>query len=104
MLFRSVVKDPFQYKNILEHELVHVEQWKKWGIILWITYLFLPVPFGFAWFRWRWEREAYLVQIRSSSNCEKKINQIVNSLWYGYGWTWPKSWMRQWFLNKIKSF
>ncbi len=75
-----------------EHEFVHVEQRKKWKILWQLTYLFFPVPFFFAWGRWRWEREAYKVNLRNG----RSIDSVVNTLWK-YGWPWPKSWMKKWF-------
>ncbi len=82
------------YAPILEHELIHIQQKEKWGILWQISYIFLPLPILFAWFRWRWEREAYLININKYN---WNIEFIADTLWSNYGWTWPKSWMTKWF-------
>lgn len=90
------VSDPYLYPRVVEHELVHVRQWERWGVLLWLSYLLLPLPFGLAWFRWRWEREAYLVHLEQGT-----VDQVVESLWAGYGWPWPRRWMRRWFERRL---
>lgn len=92
------VPDPLmrQYRWTVEHELVHVAQWEKWGFWFLFSYLFLPVPFFFAWFRWRWEREAYMVQIRSG---EATPRECADAL-LAYGRPWPHGWMVEWFRRE----
>ena len=101
--FPRGVTDPLEHREALEHELVHVRQWERWGVYLWLTYLFLPLPFGLAWFRWRWEREAYLVQIANARDPQCEIERVVAVLWAGYGWPWPKPWMRRWFEKQSQA-
>jgi len=93
------VADPNRYAHIIAHECVHVEQWRKWRVLQSFSYIFLPVPIFFAWFRWRWEREAYLVTIGFASNKEREIERIVHDLWHDYMWTWPRKRMRKWFIE-----
>lgn len=95
--YPSHVHEPNQHPIVVEHELVHVRQWKKWNILFWLGYLFFPLPGLFAYLRWRWEREAYLVNLRYVQNKEAEIDRIVNNLWYDYFYTWPRGWMRRWF-------
>lgn len=95
--YPTSVRDPLAHLDVLEHELVHVRQWQRWGVLMWISYALLPLPFGLAWFRFRWEREAYLSQIERAADREREIERVVNVLWYGYGRPWPRSWMRSWF-------
>jgi len=95
------VKDPYGHIAIIEHECVHVSQWRKWNILFTLSYLFLPLPIGLAWFRWRWEREAYLVNLRHVTNKEAAIEHIVDNLWHEYLWTWPKKRMRKWFKEHV---
>ena len=66
-------------------------------MLLWFSYLLMPLPFGLAWFRFRWEREAYLIQIAHAQDREREITRVVDTLWYGYGRPWPRRWMRRWF-------
>jgi hypothetical protein len=95
--YPTCVEDPLAHPDVLEHELVHVRQWQRWGVLMWLSYLCLPLPFGLAWFRFRWEREAYLVQIARAADREQEIERIVQVLWHGYGWPWPRPLMRKWF-------
>jgi|SRR3989339_246169 len=97
------VQDPLDHPQVVEHELIHVEQWKKWWILFSISYLFLPIPFGLAWCRWRWEREAYLkAQLSQADDIESQLDYLVQTLWKGYGWPWPKKWMKNWFLRELE--
>lgn len=94
----------------LEHELVHVEQCKSFGLgNVWLglipfgfLYLFFPLPVGFAYFRWRFEREAYVVgidaelQLRAPTSVDiialrhHLISNAVAQLTTGaYAWTFP---------------
>jgi len=83
----------------LEHELIHVDQINRFGPGLFLfLYLFFPLPCVFAYFRWRFEREAYLVDIRNGL----LVETVVDLLWHNYGWCWPKSSMRKWFARNAK--
>lgn len=84
--------------TVIEHEMVHVRQMRKWWILWHLSYLLLPVPVLGAWCRWRWEREAYLVQIRARV---RTIEQVVDTLWWRYGFPWPRGAMRKWFRAEI---
>ena len=95
--FPTSVRDPYAHPQVIAHELVHVQQWARWGLWLWLSYVLLPLPVGLAWFRWRWEREAYLVQIERAVDRRAEIDRVVEVLWSGYGWPWPRPWMRRWF-------
>ena len=101
--YPQCVTDPWKHVTIIEHELVHVQQWIKWRLLFAISYLLLPLPFGLAWCRWRFEREAYLINIRASSNPHAEVAWVVESLWSKYGWTWPKPLMRKWFMKQIQT-
>lgn len=99
--YPSSVVEPYAHWLILEHELVHVRQWRDWGILFSISYVLLPLPIGLAWFRWRWEREAYLVQLRAAHDPHSTADAIARRLFADYGWPWPRPWMRRWFENQI---
>ena len=102
--YPTLVTDPLAHGDVLEHELVHVRQWARWNLLFWFTYLLVPLPFGLAWFRWYWEREAYLIQLRRASDRNQEIERIVHALWTDYGWTWPRPWMRRWFHKTVASW
>ena len=90
------VENPTDEHALIRHELVHVQQYEKYGTLLFIfLYLFVPLPIGFAYFRWYFEREAYLVNIKAG---DLTIPQVVRML-DGYWKPWPKKWMTTWFRN-----
>ncbi len=107
---------------LLAHEAHHVTQFRRWGfgsawvgaVTMGFAYLFLPLPIGFAYFRWKSEREAYAVGWRvdlelsraagadpASLHARRRtlIDHGVRQLTGGaYGWTWLiKSQVREWF-------
>jgi len=81
-----------KYPKLLQHENIHIQQWKKYKILFPILYFFVA-PVFFAYFRWKFEREAYLINIKAGASQDK----IVELLWHNYWWTWPRPWMKKWF-------
>ena len=88
---------------VLEHELIHIKQCARLGFgkvwigfpIYMVLYLLLPLPIGLAYFRWRYEREAYAhgINVRVAIEPHRYnglIEEAVTELTTGaYGWTWP---------------
>jgi hypothetical protein len=78
-----------QQDSLLVHENVHIEQFRKYWILMSVAYLFLPLPFLFAYCRAKLELEAYLVQrefdrsngvdVESKIYRNNLINQFVGS-------------------------
>lgn len=52
-----------------------------------------PLSIGFAWGRWRVERQPYLIGVRRG----RSIDRVVALLWSDYLLTWPKPLMKKWF-------
>ena len=97
MYYPDDIEDPFLYKDIIMHEEIHVEQYQKYGIFLFLfLYALVPLPVFFAYFRWKLEREAYMVDLESGATIEEVVNALV-----AYGRPWPKSWMRKWFEKEL---
>ena len=79
------------------HELVHVRQFERWGLIpMAIAYLLLPLPFGLAWCRMRLEREAYAETIRvthalggRAATARLRACVLAQFTSAAYGWMWP---------------
>lgn len=93
-------ENPYEQVHIIEHELTHVRQYDN-KIPDWLDvfiYLCLPFPCLFSYFRWRWEREAYLRDIKAG----RRLEDVVNILWRGYFFTWPPPLMRKWFVKQLK--
>jgi len=99
----------------LEHELKHVQQYKKLGlgsvwlgfVIFCILYVFVPLPIGLAWFRYKFERDAYATSGKTillyGLSCKPNIEYYVDALTgSSYAWAWPfKKRVRRWFLENI---
>lgn len=96
----------------LEHELVHVRQFERYGLVgMAILYLLLPLPMGLAWFRARLEWEAYRVSLRCVAELEgidaardpafrEEIVRRFSGPDYGYMWRFAAS-VRRWIESEL---
>lgn len=83
------------FTGLREHEKVHVKQWYKYGWLFPILYYLIPFPIFFSYFRWKFEREAYLVDMKYYSySIEYVVDKLGSKM---YLWPWPKSLMSKWF-------
>ncbi len=95
---------------ILRHERVHMRQAKAYGV-LWFSflYLFAFFPIGLAYFRAKFEKEAYAETLRAYNDYGYPLDdirrqQIVNHFIgaeYAWMWPFPKS-MNEWYAKTIK--
>ena len=84
---------------ILRHERIHMRQFRRYtwpGMAL--LYLLVPLPLGLAWFRARFEMEAYAESIRAAAELhgpghvaagpfrDRIVAQFTGP---SYGWMWP---------------
>jgi len=96
------VKSPLSIRHykIVKHEMVHVKQYNQYGVPLYLfLYLLCPLPFLFSYFRWKFEREAYL---EANIENETDVDWVVKLLSKHYLYPWPKTWMRNWFLEELE--
>jgi len=99
---------------ILCHELKHIEQYRTLGFgseklgfaIFALLYLLVPLPLGLAWFRYAFERAAYLESYKAAKDLglSPKIDYYVGILsGVTYFWAWPfKFLIRRWFMQRCK--
>ena len=81
----------------LRHEAVHLRQFRRWTLpVMALLYLFVPLPIGLAYFRARFEWEAYAETIRVTDevfgrDAARGLRDHVVSQFTGpsYGWMWP---------------
>jgi hypothetical protein len=80
----------------LRHEVVHVRQFERWGLLMPLLYLLVPLPFGLAWCRMRFERAAYEETLRvhhqlgGRAAVERLRAHVIAQFTSGaYGWMWP---------------
>ena len=84
---------------LLRHERVHLGQFRRYTLVgMALLYLLVPLPFGLAYFRARFEREAYAETIRGSAELhgpahvrEPGFREGILEQFTGpaYGWMWP---------------
>jgi hypothetical protein len=83
----------------MRHERVHLRQFARFGLVLMaLLYVLLPLPLGLAWFRARFEWEAYTETLRAEAEVHGRAAvddarfraRIVSQFTTGaYGWMWP---------------
>jgi len=92
-------RDDLERYVTLRHEAVHLRQFRRWTLPgMALLYVLLPLPLGLAWFRARFEMEAYAESIRAAAEVwgpmhprtpafrERIISQFLGP---SYGWMWP---------------
>lgn len=92
-------RDAGERLAVLRHELVHVEQFERIGLVgMVLLYGLLPLPFGLAWFRAQLELEAYRVTIEATAEIDgleaatsDDLRAFVVARFVGpdYLWMWP---------------
>ncbi len=83
----------------LRHEAVHVRQFRTYSLpVMAVLYILVPLPMGLAYFRTRFEQEAYAETIRAAAEVwgpaaprEASYRARIISQFTGpsYGWMWP---------------
>jgi hypothetical protein len=107
-------RDPDQRYVTLRHEAVHVRQFRKLTIpVMALLYLFLPLPMGLAYFRARFEKEAYAESIRAAAEVwgmdyprrpEYRTFVIDQFMGPSYGWMWPfRTSLERWYDAVLES-
>lgn len=101
---------PLERLSIVTHEMVHIDQIKRYGVFLWaLGWVFIPLPLGLAWCRYVLEREAYLEGLKvcrefgQESTLKGRVEGVVWQLSSpAYGWCWPfPNRIRAWFYKKL---
>ncbi len=92
----------------LRHEAIHLAQFRRWSLpVMAVLYVLVPLPLGLAYFRARFEKEAYAESIRAAAevwgpayprNAEYRAYVIGQFLGPSYGWMWPfRSGLERWY-------
>ncbi len=93
-------QDPFDMLCTLRHERVHMRQRRKYGMALFtFLYLLFPLPAGFAYFRMKFEREAYAESLMAAAELGQSPEVVLGDSWKNmivtsftgpsYMWMWP---------------
>lgn len=102
---------------ILRHERVHMRQARRYGRFLFsFLYLMFPLPIGFAYFRKKFEQEAYEESIKTiyqyygeKAICSTRQKEFIISQFTSanYFWMWPwRKDLEKWYdaaVEKAKS-
>lgn len=83
----------------MRHERIHLLQFRRYTLVgMALLYLLVPLPLGLAWFRARFEWEAYVEGMRAAAEVfgrahvesrayrERVVAQFTSG---AYGWMWP---------------
>lgn len=83
----------------LRHEAVHLRQFRRYTLpVMAVLYVLLPLPMGLAYFRARFEMEAYAETIRAAAEVygpayvrtERHRKYVIDQfMGPNYGWMWP---------------
>ena len=92
-------KDPDLRYITMRHERIHMQQFRRYTFLgMSFLYLLVPLPMGLAYFRARFEKEAYEESMRAASEVfgiehikEPAYRQRIIDQFTGasYGWMWP---------------
>lgn len=92
-------RDPLERYCTLRHEAVHLRQFRRFSLPgMALLYLLFPLPLGVAYFRARFEMEAYAESIRAAAEVygpahprDPGYRDRVLAQFSGpaYGWMWP---------------
>ena len=103
--------DPDDRYVTLCHELIHMRQFRRYTPpLMGLLYLLFPLPMGLAYFRARFEKEAYAETLRATAECygiqairrdglrDRIIGQFTSA---SYGWMWPfRRHMERWYESE----
>lgn len=81
-----------RHRGIVEHELHHVQQYRRLWHLHSLFYLFGPLPVLLSFYRADAEIEPYAHECAFYGRDQEAT---VNTLWKVYGWPLPKSWLRE---------
>jgi len=98
----------------MRHERVHLRQFRRYTLVgMALLYLLVPLPLGLAWFRARFEWEAYVESIRAAAEAhgrahveapvfkERILEQFTSA---AYGWMWPfRRQLERWYAEALRS-
>jgi hypothetical protein len=83
----------------LRHEAIHLRQFRRLTLpVMALLYVLVPLPMGLAYFRARFEKEAYAESIRAAAEVwgpayprgESYRNYVIEQfMGPSYGWMWP---------------
>ncbi len=99
---------------VLCHELIHLRQFRKFTLPgMALLYVLLPLPMGLAYFRARFEKQAYAETIRATievfgpdavSDKDFRDNILAQFTGPTYGWMWPfRGHLERWFDSVVNT-
>jgi hypothetical protein len=106
--------DPDRRYVTLRHEAIHLRQFRKYTLLgMAVLYVLLPLPLGLAWFRARFEMEAYAESMRAAAEVwgpshprQSSFRRHIVDQFVGpsYGWMWPfRGHVERWYDRVLAS-
>lgn len=98
----------------MRHEAVHLRQFRRLSLpVMAVLYLLVPLPMGLAYFRARFEMEAYAESIRAAAevwgpavprSAEFRAHIVDQFVGPSYGWMWPfRRRVERWYDRVLRS-
>jgi hypothetical protein len=98
----------------MRHEAVHLRQFRKLTLpVMAVLYVLLPLPMGLAYFRARFEMEAYAESIRAAAEVwgpdyprrpEYRGHIVEQFVSASYGWMWPfRRSIERWYESVLRT-
>lgn len=99
----------------LRHEAVHLRQFRRYTLpAMAVLYVLLPLPLGLAYFRARFEMEAYAETVRAEAEVygpdyprapARRARIVEQFTGPSYGWMWPfRRSVERWYDRVLASF
>ena len=91
---RRALRGTAEGQDVLRHEAQHVRDWRRFGLLFWLTYLAV-LPAGPS-LRALWEWRAYRVSLRAAQERHGRVDEATRA-WVvaqftraaPYWWMWP---------------
>jgi len=95
---------PRESRNaILKHELTHVDQYSRHPIWFTVSYLLLPFPVFFSYFRVKYEIEGYVHNIRAGNMTEEQVvEQLYGPYYFWSGLGFGRARLHKWLKSALK--
>jgi len=87
---------------ILCHEKTHINQYKKCRLWFVLSYLFLPLPMFFSYFRCKYEAEAYTINIKHGVSIDDVVEELHGPRYLYAGYGFGKKRLKKWIEKELK--
>jgi len=86
---------------ILTHEKIHIKQYKRNKLWFVLSYMLLPLPMFAAYFRCKYEAEAYKINIRAGMPIDMAVEELYGPKYLYAGKWFGKERLRKWIQMEL---